>query len=135
MSSGELNSYGGTRNIGSYVASSYELRGIQFTALTNGPTLNNGGQLTQILFGLDVNGNLHAFDTTGRLQPVFANGATSVSTGVAGANGLAFSTLSSNLWHQSTRRGTDAGHGIEPTAMDHDWESLVERATTLAART
>lgn len=115
VSAGELNSYGGTRNIGSYVASSYELRGIQFTALTNGPTLNNGGQLTQILFGLDVNGNMYAFDTTGRLQPVFANGATSVSTGITGANGLAFSTLTSNLWHQSTRRGTDAGHGIEPT--------------------
>jgi large repetitive protein len=29
---------------------------------------------------------------------------------------LAFSTHSSNLWHQTTRRGADAGHGVAPTA-------------------
>lgn len=100
-------------NVGTYVASSFELTGIQFTALVAGPANVNNGSLTQILFGLDNQGNIHAFDTAGRLQRVFANGATSVPTGLFNANGVAFSTLNRNLWHVTSRRGDDPGHGIE----------------------
>ncbi|MFH1920132.1 MAG: hypothetical protein ABIP48_09645, partial [Planctomycetota bacterium] len=35
-----------------------------------------------------------------------------VSTGVSGATGLAFSPLDANLWHPTTRLGSEAGHGI-----------------------
>ncbi|HRX81115.1 MAG TPA: hypothetical protein P5307_18730, partial [Pirellulaceae bacterium] len=45
-------------------------------------------------------------------QPVFADGQTSVSTGLTNVNGLAFSDLDSNLWHQTNIRSTDPGHGI-----------------------
>jgi hypothetical protein len=37
-----------------------------------------------------------------------------VSTGRSGATGLAFSPNDFNLWHPTTRRGNDAGHGINP---------------------
>jgi large repetitive protein len=100
-------------NVGTYVATSFELTGIQFTALVAGPANVSSGSLTQILFGLDAQGNIHAFDTAGRLQRVFANGATSVPTGLTNANGVAFSTLNRNLWHTTSRRGDDPGHGIE----------------------
>ncbi|MFO0939234.1 MAG: hypothetical protein U0930_00560 [Pirellulales bacterium] len=124
VSGGQLSGYGGTRNIGNYVPGSYELTGIEFAAITAGPSLVSNGSLTQILFGLDTAGNLHAFDTTGHLQPVFANGATSMATGLTGANGLAFSTLNQNLWKTTSNRGTDPGHGINETGNN-------SRTTTL----
>ena len=46
-----------------------------------------------MLFGITGSGDLYAFDTSGILQPIFNNGATSVSTGLSGATGLAFSNL------------------------------------------
>ncbi|MCY2983095.1 MAG: pre-peptidase C-terminal domain-containing protein [Planctomycetota bacterium] len=98
--------------IGSYVAGSYQLRGIQFNALTAGPRNLEGGRYANLLFGTDVNGRTYAFNTNGELQNVFSNGQSSVATGISGANGIAFSNLDFNLWHQTTRRGTDAGHGI-----------------------
>lgn len=100
-------------NVGTYVSTSYELTGIEFTALVAGPSNVQNNGLTQILFGMDRLGTIHAFDTAGRLQRVFANGATSVSTGLVNANGVAFSTLNSNLWHVTNRRGEDLGHGVE----------------------
>jgi hypothetical protein len=105
-----------TGNVGTYVTTSYELTGIRFTALSKGPQITSpNGQLSQILFGLDEGGNIHAFDTEGRLVPVFANGATSISTGLTSLNGLAFSTLNRNLWHVTGNRGNDPGHGFQAT--------------------
>lgn len=98
--------------IGSYVASSYQLLGIQFNALTSGPDNVDGGRYANLLFGTDTNGTVYAFNTNGELQNVFANGQSSVSTGVFGLNGIAFSNLDYNLWHQTGQRGNDAGHGI-----------------------
>jgi GEVED domain/Dockerin type I domain/Bacterial pre-peptidase C-terminal domain len=98
--------------IGTYVTGSYQLRGIQFNALTAGPRNLEGGRYANLLFGTDVNGRTYAFNTNGELQNVFSNGRSSVATGISGANGVAFSNLDFNLWHQTTRRGTDAGHGI-----------------------
>jgi parallel beta-helix repeat protein len=99
-------------NIADYVSSSYNLTGIQFTGLSAGPRHVGGGQYEDILFGTDVFGNIHAFDTNGVPQGVFANGESRVSTGVFGLSGLAFSNLDYNLWHQSGRRGNDPGHNL-----------------------
>ena len=98
--------------IGSYVASSYQLVGIRFTALTAGPRNVDGGRYADLLFGTDVSGRVYAFNTSGELQNVFINGQSSVATGLFGLNGLLFSNLDFNLFHQTTQRGTDAGHGI-----------------------
>ena len=98
--------------IGTYVASSYQLTGLQFTGLSAGPKNVANGAYANILFATTSNGRIHAFDTNGIPQPVFANGATSVDTGSFGFDGIAFSNLDYNLWHQTTRRSTNAGHGI-----------------------
>lgn len=112
---------GRTGNVANYVTSSYELTGIDFTALVAGPadTSLTGG--VRVLFGLDSSGVIHAFDTSGRLQGVFANGASSAQTGISGANGLAFSTLQRNLWsttntNDNTNRENDPGHGLPATS-------------------
>ncbi|MCH7727120.1 MAG: endonuclease, partial [Planctomycetes bacterium] len=44
-------------------------------------------------------------------QPIFLDGATSVSTGLNNAHGLEFSNLTENLWSVTTARGGDPGHG------------------------
>ncbi len=98
--------------IGTYVTTSHQLIGIRFNALTAGPRNVEGGRYANLLFGTDSNGVIHAFNTNGELQNVFANGQSSVSTGFFGINGVAFSNLDYNLWHQTQRRGNDAGHGI-----------------------
>ncbi|QDV27539.1 GEVED domain-containing protein [Aureliella helgolandensis] len=134
----QVNSPSSTRtgNIATYVQSSYDLVGIQFTGLVAGPSatrndagftpgarLDGGTDLTggtQVLFGIDVNGVVYAFNTSGQLQPVFANGATSVATGLSGANGLALAPLQTNPWtvttgSDNTNREGDAGHGLPVT--------------------
>ena len=94
------------------------LPGVQFAGLAIGPQNLAGGTLANALFAIDTTGQLYAFDTTGNQLQVFdADGdglaeATSVATGAGGATGLAFSPLDVNLWHPTTRRATDAGHGI-----------------------
>ncbi|RMF42331.1 MAG: VWA domain-containing protein, partial [Planctomycetota bacterium] len=104
--------------LNSWVDTAAELVGIEFTGLSAGPRHAVGGQLSQLLFGIDRQGRVHAFDTNGRLQPVFANGASSVDTGLGNSNGLAFSTLDFNLWHTSGRRSNDPGHGLPDTPND-----------------
>ncbi|MFM8570667.1 MAG: GEVED domain-containing protein [Pirellula sp.] len=98
--------------IGTYVASSYQLTGLQFTGLSAGPRNVANGAYANLLFGSTAGGRIYAFDTNGVLQGVFANGSNFVDTGSAGFDGLAFSNLDYNLWHQTTRRSTNPGHGI-----------------------
>jgi VCBS repeat-containing protein len=105
-----------TGNRGDYIASIIDPATgapVQFSGLTVGPRNVEGGRFSNVLFGIASNGDIYAFDTRGRLVPAFANGKSKISTGVGGANGLAFSNLDVNLWHVSSRRGTDAGHGVE----------------------
>ncbi len=113
VSQGELNS-NGTRSVGRYLATATDLRGLNFTGLRAGPASVQDGEFGQILFGITAGGDIHAFDTLGVLQPVFSGGRTSVSTGIAGAQGLDFSTLDFNLWHSSEERTGDAGHRRAP---------------------
>ncbi|GAB5403864.1 MAG: hypothetical protein Aurels2KO_20950 [Aureliella sp.] len=105
-----------------YVADSYALRGIEFTGLALGPDPSLTGGV-QVLFGIDSDGVLHAFDTNGQLQPVFANGESHVDTNLGSANGLAFSTLQANPWGitnrgDNTNREFDPGHGVPATPND-----------------
>ena len=98
--------------ISTYVSGSYQLRGLQFTGLSAGPRNVANGQYANVLFGTTLDGTIYAFNTNGELQNVFANGQSSVSTGIFGLNGLAFSNLDYNLWHETQRRSADVGHGI-----------------------
>lgn len=108
--------------IGNYVASATDLLGLNFTGLSVGPQSLEGGRFANLLFGVTGEGDLYAFDTTGRLQPVFAGGATSINIG-AGTDGIDFSTLDRNLWHTTDRRSVfnpldptgHLGHGINAT--------------------
>ena len=101
-----------------YIETSVDLLGIDFVGLAAPPAAVEGGFYNQpgeeILFGLDSSGTMWAFNVRGELQPVFVDGQSSISTGVNGANGLAFSTHQRNLWrvHNSIPRGTDPGHGL-----------------------
>jgi len=107
--------------IGNYVPTSTSLIGLNFSGLSAGPQNIEGGRFANLLFGVTASGDLYAFDTAGRLQPVFAGGATSVNVG-GGTVGIDFSTLDFNLWHttdptgqadpRNIRRGVDPGHGI-----------------------
>ncbi len=102
-----------------YIASSaQDLQGIRFSALSAGPIATQGGGFATLLFGIDVNGVIYAFDTAGILQNVLVNGQSSVSTGLTRVHGLAFSTLEENPWgivRGDRARGNDAGHGLEQT--------------------
>jgi VCBS repeat-containing protein len=107
-----------TANRGDYIATIADPdtgATITFSGLTVGPRNVEGGRFDDVLFGIASNGDIYAFDVRGRLVPAFANGKSKISTGVAGANGLAFSNLDVNLWHVSSNRSGDPGHGVEST--------------------
>ncbi len=95
-------------------SSSADLNGINFQGLTFGPRTVEGRRYEDLLFGITDQGRIYAFNTAGVLQPIFANGETSIATGIANARGLDFTNLDSNLWHTTTSRGgiADPGHGI-----------------------
>ena len=97
--------------VGSYVATSTDLIGLRFSGLTVGPQHVEGGRYANLLFASTIDGMIVAFNTRGELQNVFAGGANRVSTGQFGITGLAFSTLDYNLWHISSNRSAEAGHG------------------------
>jgi hypothetical protein len=95
------------------------IAGASFQGLAQGPQNLQDGFFANKLFAITGNGSLYCLDTSGTLQPVFdsdGNGtadATSIPSGAApGVLGLAFSPLDVNLWHPTTRRGRDAGHGV-----------------------
>jgi len=85
---------------------------VQFEGLTVGPQNTADGRYENMLFGIDDTGRIFAFDTQGRPQGVFADGAAFVDTGISGANGLAFGNLDDNLWHVTEKRTGDSGHGV-----------------------
>ncbi|MEM6980445.1 MAG: cyclic nucleotide-binding protein, partial [Planctomycetota bacterium] len=110
VSGGSLNS-STQGNVGTVVATATQLRGINFSGLRAGPNSVDGGRYSDLLFGTTFGGDIYAFNTAGELQPIFAGGRTSISTGITGLNGLDFSTLDYNLWHVTNSRSGDAGHG------------------------
>ncbi|WP_047814275.1 matrixin family metalloprotease, partial [Rhodopirellula islandica] len=92
--------------------------GADFSALALGPQSVENGAYADMLFATTTGGRLYAFDFNGVLQNIFAGGTDSVVfSDIAPANGdtpvgLAFSPLDLNLWHPTTRRADDVGHGI-----------------------
>ncbi len=101
---------------------------IQFEGLSDGPpdivnpTTGQAGEYANTLFAVDSSGKLYALSpTTGVLQPMLIDGDTSTQMiGYQGARlnqveGVAFSNVDYNLWHETTNRKNDAGHGINTT--------------------
>lgn len=95
---------------------------IPFTGLARGPQNVENGAYANTLFATDSQGNLHALELFGspanrsvRLAPIFVDGKTQVPTNLTGLTGLSFSTLDYNLWHSTSNRGSEVGHGLEPT--------------------
>lgn len=105
-------------SVGQLVETATDLIGIPFESLSVGPNSFGNGELREILFGITGDGTIHAFNTAGELQPIFAGGQTSIQTGINGAQGLDFSTLATNLFHVTDTRGDDAGHGVEAAFND-----------------
>ncbi len=102
--------------------------GVTFAGLTLGPQNLEGGRFADTVFAIDDTGTLRALDTAGNLLSVFdINGdgvlENSLLTGASSPTGLAFSPLDINLWHPTTRRGGDAGHGINE-APDNTREAV-----------
>jgi hypothetical protein len=89
--------------------------GATITGLTAGPATVENGLYKQTLFAIDADGVMYSFDTSGNKRGVFLNGAWSMDTGIDDAEGLAFATAQTNLWHATNARRNDAGHGIEET--------------------
>ncbi|TWU06032.1 tandem-95 repeat protein [Stieleria varia] len=87
--------------------------GINFTSLTTGP--KNLPQYANLLFATDSTGMLHLFDTTGAPQELLDLGQSTIQMPSSTPNGIAFSTLDINLWHQTQQRGGDDGHGAPAT--------------------
>ncbi|MDX1927173.1 MAG: Ig-like domain-containing protein, partial [Pirellulaceae bacterium] len=89
---------------------------IQFSSLTNGPR----DLFPNILFGTTINGTIYAISTTGVLQPVFPGAASFVRSATAAPSptGFDFSPLGTNLWHTTTQRGNELGHGIDVPVDD-----------------
>ena len=120
-------------DLATYISSfTYQGKPVQFTGLTNGPPDVENGAYANMLFATDSSGNVWAFNTSGVLQPVFTNGATKVSTGIAGLTGLAFSTLDYNLWHETTTatQNADPGHSINPSPDDVTSRNTAPATTT-----
>jgi hypothetical protein len=91
-----------------------------FTGLTLGPQNVEGGKFKDMLFGTTAGNELVALDLTGVPQEVFTGGVSTIpltngTDPLANVAGVAFSTLDYNLWHQTTTRGMDEGHGIYTT--------------------
>lgn len=80
------------------------------------------GFYQDFLFAIDSNGVVYCLDPAlgggSVLKTAFdtdidgVSDSTSVSTGLFGASGLAFSPLDFNLWHPTLNRSSDQGHGI-----------------------
>jgi hypothetical protein len=108
-----------TINAGNAVATLIsQVPGASFQGLALGPQNLGAGAYANLFFAIDSIGNLRALDTNGALLPVFDQngdgvaGDQFVSTGFFGATGLAFSPLDVNLWHPTTFRGKEIGHGV-----------------------
>ncbi len=76
-------------------------------------------------FGRDTNnwnGNAAADFTAGSPAPIFVDGNSVVDTGITNVTGLAFSTLQSNLWHTTSDRWSDIGHGVAGVSNGTSWD-------------
>ncbi|MEI6256211.1 MAG: fibronectin type III domain-containing protein [Planctomycetota bacterium] len=115
---------------------------VRFGGLALGPQNLYDGALKDSLFAIDSAGRLRAFSVTAGapatatlLQVFDSTGsgtadAFHISTGVGGATGLAFSPLDINLWHPTTKRSADAGHGINAAPDNTRDSAKLDRTVT-----
>jgi|GEM_PF-498183 len=91
---------------------------IAFSGLAAGPRNVEHGKYAYTLFASDTNGNIYALDTTGKLLGIFLHGQNVINppSPVGAIHGIDFSPIDYNLWHWTTRRSSDAGHGVYSTA-------------------
>jgi len=110
--------------------STADLNGINFTGLTVGPQNVEGGRYADTLFGVDDDGVVYAFNTDGELQPVFADGATTLQLDLdpfAGDPvGLVFSNLDSNLFWNEIRFDDSATQQNENQRFNTQLETYCE---------
>ena len=91
-----------------------------FEGLATAPENLENGRYAGMFFAVTTSGRLVCIDVANRvlLENVFDTNSDGVPEAkvsnivLAGAKGLAFSPLDINLWHPTTARGSDAGHGI-----------------------
>ncbi|WP_146433541.1 GEVED domain-containing protein [Blastopirellula retiformator] len=104
---------------------------VSFVSLDAGPDTISVDSLQDVLFAMSSTGRMYAIRTSmvngyeqADLAPAFAGGRTSIASPVGGTiTGVAFSTLNRNLWHTTTTREGDAGHGINvPVSSYRDAE-------------
>ena len=126
----ELTATDGSGQVGNYVLTATDLRGINFSGLRAGPASVADGALSDTLFGITAAGDLHAFNTRGEFQPIFPGGRSVLQTGIAGALGIDFATIDFNLWHTTETRGDDSGHGVN--ALPGNAREAVPGGTSLA---
>ncbi|TWU47288.1 Dockerin type I repeat protein [Rubripirellula tenax] len=103
---------------------------VRFSSLTMGPRITERadtfglGPFAQVMFGITAEGWIYTMQidpVTNRVAPahVLMDGRASIPMADAFGNtlgvaptGAAFSIREENLWHQTTDRGTDDGHGL-----------------------
>ncbi|MEM6979793.1 MAG: GEVED domain-containing protein, partial [Planctomycetota bacterium] len=91
---------------------------LPFSALTLGPQNVEAGRYQDMFFATTSDNRIVAINSDGTLAPVFEGDTTSVQFtddfGLTSDDivGLAFTPLDINLWHPTTRRANDIGHGI-----------------------
>ncbi len=83
-----------------------------FEGLALGPQNLQGGVFQNTVFAITSGGQLLAIDTATGLPDTNFNGGNAITTGASSPTGLAFSPLDVNLWHTTTARSADPGHGI-----------------------
>ena len=86
-------------------------KAINFGGLTTAPSSVELGAYRNLMFGVSVRGELVAINTSGELQPIFANGQKVVRTNLGGTVGLAFGTLEDNLWLRTDEQA-GGNHGL-----------------------
>jgi hypothetical protein len=106
-----------------------------FNALTNMPRNVEGAAFSDLFMAMTLDGRLVALnangeqvrfgtDINGQRRQIFYNGQSSILAGGGffggglSFSGIAFSTADYNLWHVTSQRGLDPGHGVSSTFDD-----------------
>ena len=100
----------------------YDGTPIQFSGLEGGPSNVEGGKYADMMFATDTSGHLYAMDLEGNLERIFVNDSdrlqlerTVNGSNLSDVRGVTFSPVDYNLWHMTSRRWNDVGHGVTVT--------------------
>ena len=110
---GNLSVYDALEGLANITPSSILVTGGDLPGTAVGVTFTSGANVNQMVvdnFGMV--GGTATVATTGTIGDGLADNFIVSDASMSGATGLAFSPLDVNLWHPTTRRRNDAGHGI-----------------------